>query len=136
LVAQATGADALMIGRAAQGRPWLFREIEHFLATGKHLAPPRVSEIHAILRGHLEDLYGFYGDDTGAKVARKHISWYTKGLEGAASFRFRMNQLPTRNEQIAATDEFFTRLAAEGDTLRYVETTTRQLVADPEELAA
>ena len=74
-VLEATGADGLMIGRAAQGRPWLFREIEHFLKTGAHLPPPLVSDIHNILNEHLEDLYAFYGVDTGVRVARKHISW-------------------------------------------------------------
>ena len=97
-VLDATGVDALMVGRAAQGRPWLFREIEHYLATGTHLPPPRVSEIHAILVAHLEDLYDFYGIETGVRVARKHISWYTKGLVGSAAFRHRMNQLPTVEE--------------------------------------
>ena len=84
-VQEATGADALMIGRAAQGRPWLFREIEHYLKTGTHLMPPRVAEIHEILLAHLEDLYDFYGVDTGVRVARKHISWYTRGLVGSAA---------------------------------------------------
>ena len=102
-----TGADGVMIGRAAQGRPWLFREIAHFLATGKHLAPPTALEIHRILRTHLAELYGFYGEETGVKIARKHISWYTKGIVGAATFRHAMNQLPTVADQLLATDEFF-----------------------------
>jgi tRNA-dihydrouridine synthase B len=106
-VLRQTGADGLMIGRAAQGRPWLFREIEHYLATGVLLPPPSAAEIHAILKGHLADLYAFYGEDTGAKIARKHISWYTKGIPGAARFRQAMNQLTTVAGQIAATDEFF-----------------------------
>jgi tRNA-dihydrouridine synthase B len=106
-VLEYTKADGVMIGRAAQGRPWLFREIEHFLATGQHLVPPSAAEIHAILRDHLADLYGFYGEDTGVKIARKHISWYTKGIIGAASFRHAMNQLQTVAEQRAAIDEFF-----------------------------
>ena len=107
-----TGADGLMIGRAAQGRPWLFREIEHYLKTGTRLTPPTMAEIHTILRQHLADLYAFYGEDTGAKVARKHISWYTKGVEGSARFRHAMNQLQTVAEQLAATDDFFSgRLA-------------------------
>ena len=106
-VLRQTGADGLMIGRAAQGRPWLFREIEHYLATGALLPPPSAAEIHAILKGHLADLYAFYGEDTGAKIARKHISWYTKGIPGAARFRQAMNQLTTVAGQIAATDEFF-----------------------------
>jgi tRNA-dihydrouridine synthase B len=78
-----------MIGRAAQGRPWIFREIEHFLPPATHLPPPLVSEIHRSCREHLADLYAFYGDDTGVKIARKHISWYTKGLVGSAAFRHR-----------------------------------------------
>jgi len=102
-----TGADGIMIGRAAQGRPWLFREISHFLATGQHLAPPTALEIHRILRTHLAELYRFYGEETGVKIARKHISWYTKGIVGAATFRHAMNQLPTVADQLLATDEFF-----------------------------
>ena len=88
-----TGADAIMIGRAAMGRPWLFREIEHYLATGEHLAAPEVTEIHRIMLEHLDDLYRFYGEYTGVRMARKHIAWYTKGLADSASFRHAMNQL-------------------------------------------
>ncbi len=102
-----TGADGVMIGRAAQGRPWIFREIEYYLATGKKLAPPGAAEIHAILRRHLADLYVFYGEETGLKIARKHISWYTKGLTGAAQFRSRMNSLSDIDAQLAAADDFF-----------------------------
>jgi tRNA-dihydrouridine synthase B len=115
-----TGADGLMIGRAAQGRPWLFREIEHYLQTGALLPSPHASEIHAILKKHLAELYAFYGEDTGAKVARKHISWYTKGITGAARFRHAMNQLTTVEGQLAATDEFFLAQAA-NEQLRYEE---------------
>jgi len=114
-----TGADGVMIGRAAQGKPWLFREIEHFLRTGEVLPSPRVAEIHAILRGHLADLYAFYGEETGVRIARKHISWYTKGLIGAAHFRHAMNQMQSVAEQLAATDEFFLGYAAANDHLRY-----------------
>jgi tRNA-dihydrouridine synthase B len=102
-----TGVDAVMIGRAAQGRPWIFREIGHFLATGELLAPPTVAEIHELLQGHLEELYAFYGEQTGVRVARKHISWYTRGLAGAAAFRHAMNQLETAREQLEAVDRFF-----------------------------
>jgi len=102
-----TRADGLMIGRAAQGRPWIFREIEHYLASGKLLPPLQAAEIHAILRRHLTDLYDFYGEQTGVKIARKHIAWYTKGIEGAARFRHTMNQLADVEVQLAATDEFF-----------------------------
>ena len=120
-----TGADAVMIGRAAQGRPWLFREIEHFLATGEHLPAPRVDEIHAILLAHLEDLYAFYGVETGVRVARKHISWYTKGLVGSAAFRHMMNQLPTVAEQRQAVDAFFHGLATLGERLSYAQNDAR-----------
>ncbi|CAB1370012.1 tRNA dihydrouridine synthase DusB [Denitratisoma oestradiolicum] len=121
LVLDATGADGLMIGRAAQGRPWLFREIDHYLKTGEILPPPRVAEIHRILRGHLSDLYAFYGEETGARIARKHIGWYTKGLVGSSHFRHAMNQLATVEEQLAATDEFFLAQAAANDQLCYEE---------------
>ena len=114
-----TGADGVMIGRAAQGRPWLFREIEHFLATGEELPAPRADEIHAILRGHLSELYGFYGEETGVRIARKHIGWYTRGLVGAAHFRHAMNQLQTVREQLDAADEFFLGHAAANERLHY-----------------
>ena len=121
-----TGADAVMIGRAAQGRPWIFREIEYFLKTGAHLPPPEVQEIHRVLMQHLEDLYEFYGEETGVKVARKHIGWYTKGLVGSASFRHGLMQLQSSEEQIRTIGDFFDQLAAENERLSYV----------PEELAA
>jgi len=116
-----TRADAVMIGRAAQGRPWMFGEIEHYLRTGEHLPPPEVAEIHRVLRAHLEALYDFYGEGTGVRVARKHISWYTKGLAGSATFRHHMNQLQTATEQRAAVDSFFGQLAARGRYLAYTE---------------
>src|SRR5688572_24060697 len=116
-----TRADAVMIGRAAQGRPWIFREIEHYLQTGQHLPPPEVAEIHRVLVAHLHDLYGFYGEQTGVRVARKHISWYTKGLAGSAAFRHAMNQLQTCAEQLAAVNEFFAELAGRGRRLQYIE---------------
>ncbi|WP_126446744.1 tRNA dihydrouridine synthase DusB [Sulfuricystis multivorans] len=102
-----TQADGVMIGRAAQGRPWLFREIEHYLKTGAVLPAPTCHEIHTILREHLTDLYAFYGEETGIKIARKHIGWYTKGIAGAARFRHMMNQLDNVTAQLAAADEFF-----------------------------
>lgn len=120
-VLRQTGADAVMIGRAAQGRPWIFREIEHFLATGEMLPEPEVAEIHRVLSAHLDDLYNFYGEYTGVRMARKHISWYTKGLFASASFRHAMNRLETREAQIRAVDEFFNELEAAGDRLRYDE---------------
>ncbi len=116
-VLDATGADALMIGRAAQGRPWLFREIEHFLKTGERLPAPKVTEIHDILLAHLDDLYDFYGVETGVRVARKHISWYTRGLAGSAAFRHAMNQLPDVAGQRQAVNDFFFGLAEKHEHL-------------------
>ena len=115
-----TGADAVMIGRAAQGRPWIFREIEYFLQTGMHLPAPEVTEIHRVLRDHLYDLYEFYGEQSGVRIARKHISWYTKGLYDSANFRHAMNQLQTLEQQLAAVDEFFDGCLAHGKNLNYV----------------
>jgi tRNA-dihydrouridine synthase B len=121
LVLEHTCADAVMIGRAAQGRPWMFREITHFLETGEHLPPPEVDEIHRVLVAHLHDLYGFYGEYSGVRMARKHISWYTKGLAGSAAFRHAMNQLQTCAEQLHAVNEFFDELAGLGRRLQYIE---------------
>ena len=114
-----TQADAVMIGRAAQGRPWIFREIEHYLATGTHMLPPTVTEIHEVMLEHLHDLYDFYGDLTGMRVARKHISWYTKGLSGSANFRHHMNQLQSIEEQLDAINAFFGALQQQGERLQY-----------------
>ncbi len=117
-VLQHTGADAVMIGRAAQGRPWLFREIAHYIETGAHLPPPQAEEICDVLIGHMHELYAFYGEYTGLRVARKHISWYTKGLAGSANFRHRMNQLESITEQLQAVREFFDGQAQAGGELR------------------
>jgi tRNA-dihydrouridine synthase B len=130
-VLEYTRADGIMIGRAAQGRPWIFREIDHYLKTGYHLPPPRVSEIHRVLTGHLEDLYAFYGEGTGVRVARKHISWYTRGLANASTFRHAMNQLETAREQTGAVNEFFGRAARASNYLQY-----QDQPAQTEELAA
>ncbi len=120
-VLEHTGANAVMIGRAAQGRPWLFREIAHYLATGAHLAAPQVREIRDVLTAHVHDLYDFYGEYTGLRVARKHISWYTKGLAGSAQFRHHMNQLESVAEQLAAVNEFFEGQMRHGERLHYAE---------------
>ena len=116
-----TGADAVMIGRAAQGRPWIFREIEHFLKTGTHCLPPTVEEIHTVMLAHINDLYSFYGEVAGMRVARKHISWYTKGLAGSASFRHNMNTLDTIDLQQAAINTFFAELKTKNERLVYLE---------------
>jgi tRNA-dihydrouridine synthase B len=120
-VMEYTGADAVMIGRAAQGRPWIFREIDYYFKTGKYLPTPEVAEIHQVLISHLHDLYKFYGEYSGVRIARKHISWYTKGLIGSAAFRHTMNQLQTIDEQLAATNTFFYQLANYGQRLTYIE---------------
>ena len=128
-VLEYTVADGIMIGRAAQGRPWIFREIEHFLATGEVLPPPLVSEINQVCREHLTDLYAFYGDERGVKIARKHISWYTKGLVGSAAFRRTMNQIPDIPAQLAAVDEFFGHLAEADLRLSYETEPAQELAA-------
>ncbi len=109
-VLEYTGVDGVMIGRAAQGRPWIFREIEHFLNTGSKLAPPTIEEVRSILMEHLENLYSFYGEFTGVRMARKHISWYSKGHRYGAVFRNTVNRVETIKEQLAMTHEFFDQL--------------------------
>jgi tRNA-dihydrouridine synthase B len=125
-VLDATGADAIMIGRAAQGRPWLFREIAHFLATGEHLPAPSVAEIHQLLLEHLDDLYGFYGEISGTRMARKHIAWYTKGLADSATFRHAMNKLESVREQLDAVNDFFWRTRERSERLVYLDPGTDQ----------
>jgi len=120
-VLEYTGADAVMIGRAAQGRPWIFREIDHYLKTGEKLAHPEVAEIREVLLGHLDDLYVFYGAERGSRVARKHIAWYTRGLKNSALFRARMNQLQTSDEQLQAVRLFFDGLAQRSERLEYLD---------------
>jgi tRNA-dihydrouridine synthase B len=105
-----TKADAVMIGRAAQGRPWIFREIEHYLNTGEYLPEPTVTEIRDIMLGHLDNLYAFYGEFTGVRVARKHISWYSKGQSHGGAFRDAVCRVNTIDEQLRMTHEFFERL--------------------------
>jgi tRNA-dihydrouridine synthase B len=110
-VLEYTGADAVMIGRAAQGRPWIFREIDHYLKTGNILPEPSAEEIRQIMLGHLNNLYAFYGEYTGVRMARKHISWYSKGQPNGAAFRNAVNRVDTIDEQLAMTNEFFDKLA-------------------------
>ena len=93
------------------GRPWIFREIAHYLETGERLAGPGLAEIHQVLRLHLQDLYRFYGDVLGVRIARKHIAWYTKELAGSAQFRSNMNRMESVPEQLAAVDRYFQQLA-------------------------
>ena len=131
-VLAATGADAIMIGRAAQGRPWLFREIEHFLQTGELLPPPRIDEIQQVMNEHLEDHHAFYGEFTGVRTARKHIGWYTRGLSGANVFRHRMNTLDTTREQLLAVNEFFDAQKAISERLVYVDETLDNNDGEPD----
>lgn len=128
-VLRMTGADALMIGRAAQGRPWIFREIEHFLSTGELLPAPRVDEIQAIMNEHLLDHYAFYGEFTGVRTARKHIAWYTRGLPGANLFRHQMNTLDTTDDQLAAVNTFFEQQKMYSERLCYEQELPRELLA-------
>jgi tRNA-dihydrouridine synthase B len=116
-VRQRTGADALMIGRAAQGRPWIFREIAHYLATGEHLPPPRVPEVRQWLVEHLHDHYALYGEYAGVRTARKHIGWYVRGLPGGEAFRRAMNALETCDAQLQAVHDYFDQLAASHERL-------------------
>ena len=116
-----TKADAVMIGRAAQGRPWIFREIEHFLETGSHHPLPTINEIQKTTIKHVLDLYDFYGAETGLRVARKHISWYTKGLKKSAQFRSDMNSLENCNDQINAINNYFDSLKEFSNFIPYEE---------------
>ena len=116
-VLAATGADAVMIGRAAQGRPWIFREIAHFLDTGTHLAPPLVVEVRRLLIDHLREHYGLYGEFSGVRTARKHIGWYVHGLPGAEAFRADMNTIEDCGLQLRAVADFFERLAVDTERM-------------------
>ncbi len=114
-----TGADALMIGRAAQGRPWIFREITHYLATGELLPAPAVAEVRALIGEHLADHYAFYGEALGVRIARKHLHWYTRELRGSEEFRRQVNAAESVAEQSAAVDGFFDAAARADHRLQY-----------------
>jgi tRNA-dihydrouridine synthase B len=102
-----TGADAVMIGRAAQGRPWIFREVAHFLRTGELLPPPSPAEVHALLRAHLLDHYAFYGEHAGVRTARKHVGWYLRGAPRWERARDAFNRIESPDAQLAAIDTLF-----------------------------
>lgn len=114
-VLASTGVDAVMIGRAAQGRPWIFREIGHYLATGERLPEPAPDWIRSTLTGHLQQLYDFYGDYLGVRVARKHIAWYSKSRRDGAQFRALINKIETKQGQLDEIHRFFDQLSAKGD---------------------
>ncbi len=112
-----TGADAIMIGRAAQGRPWIFREIGHFLDTGEHLAPPLVGEVRRLLLDHLHDHYSLYGELTGVRSARKHIAWYLRALPGGEAFRQHINTIEDSAAQWQAVADFLDALGSQMDRM-------------------
>lgn len=116
-----TGADAIMIGRAAQGRPWIFREIAHYLKTGEHLEAPSIQEVKEVLMGHLSELYGFYGEYSGCRIARKHIAWYTRGLHSSNEFRQHMYKVESTLDQAEVVAAYFDLLLDQGDTMHDVQ---------------
>lgn len=105
-----TNADAVMIGRAAQGKPWIFREINHYLATGQQLEEPSKDEVRSILIGHVKELHQFYGDFMGVRIARKHVSWYLQTQDQDKSFRSIFNGLESTSEQLEALNMYFDNL--------------------------
>jgi tRNA-dihydrouridine synthase B len=108
-----------MIGRAAQGRPWICREIDHYLRTGTHLPAPAVAEVRGLMSEHLAAHYAFYGEYLGVRTARKHIGWYVRDLAGGEEFRQRMNLLESTAEQLAAVENFFDLQLRYGERLQY-----------------
>ena len=130
-VLEETKADAVMIGRAAQGRPWICREIDYFLRTGEYLPAPLVAEVRALMDEHLRAHYAFYGESLGVRTARKHIGWYVRDLPGGEVFRQAMNRLENCEEQLAAVSEFFDLQSAYGERLQYASS-----YGLPEKLAA
>jgi len=128
-----TGADAVMIGRAAQGRPWIFREITHYLETGEHLAQPLVMEVRRLLLDHLQDHYALYGEDSGVRSARKHIGWYVHQLPQGDAFRHHMNTLENAQAQHQAVADFFDALAAQFERLPHTLVSSESLAFAPHE---
>ena len=106
-VLEYTGADAIMVGRAAQGRPWIFREIDHYLKTAEHLPEPSLAEVRSILMEHFVNLHQFYGEPMGARIARKHVGWYLQAHDETGQFRRVFNALETPTEQVTALTEYF-----------------------------
>ena len=116
-VLEYTSADAVMIGRAAQGRPWIFRDTEYFFEQGELPLTPEVSEVAALMQTHLEDHYTLYGENVGVRSARKHIGWYTEGLPGGEAFRDALNVLTESDAQLAAVCAYFSQMADQYDRL-------------------
>lgn len=111
-----TAADGIMVGRAAQGNPWIFREIAHYLKTGTQLSSPTLHEVREVMLGHLQSLYDFYGDFLGSRIARKHLGWYVEHRTGGIAFRKAFNQLETATQQLASAQEYFEHLI-EGEVM-------------------
>lgn len=128
-VLEHTGADAVMIGRAAQGRPWIFREISHYLNTGEYLAAPSILEVKDVLLGHLSELYEFYGEYSGCRIARKHIAWYTKGLRSSNEFRQNMYKVESTVDQGKVVEAYFDLLLDQGLIMSDVQTEQFNLLA-------
>ena len=116
-----TGADAVMIGRAAQGRPWIFREIAHYLETGEYLEAPSIQEVKDVLLGHLSELYEFYGEYSGCRIARKHIAWYTSGLHSSNEFRQNMYKVESTIDQAQVVEYYFNLLLDQGNNMNDVQ---------------
>ena len=116
-----TGADAVMIGRAAQGRPWIFREIAHYLETGEYLEAPSIQEVKDVLLGHLSELYEFYGEYSGCRIARKHIAWYTRGLHSSNEFRQNMYKVESTIDQAKVVEDYFNLLLDQGNNMNDVQ---------------
>jgi tRNA-dihydrouridine synthase B len=117
VVLRRTGADSVMVGRAAQGRPWILREIAHYLATGEELPPPSLAEVRDVLLGHLQALHAFYGEPQGVRIARKHLGWYAKDRpehtdEQRAAFRQVVNRAESAEAQLRMTRDYFDALVA------------------------
>jgi len=111
-VLRQTGCDAVMVGRAAQGRPWIFREIAHFLATGELLPDASLPEVRDVLLAHLEHLHAFYGEPAGVRIARKHLGWYAKDRPENFAFRAVVNRAETADAQLRLTRDYFDALVA------------------------
>jgi len=111
-VLRRTGCDAVMIGRAAQGRPWIFREVSHYLATGALLPEPALPEVRDVLIGHLQQLHAFYGEQSGVRIARKHLGWYAKDRPENLAFRAVVNRADSADAQLRLTRDYFDALIA------------------------
>lgn len=129
-VLEATHADAIMIGRAAQGRPWIFREVIHYLQTGELMPAPRVEEIRRLMHQHLLDHYAFHGEIIGVQSARKHIGWYINSLPGSDVFKKHINQIDSCEEQLRRVDVFFESQLEYGERLQYRNQTQESLSPD------